>query len=189
MKELKYLNGKRVYLRQLRTEDAPLLAEWMHDAEVTQYLRRALPITPQEEVEWIEKMNKSEHSYVFGITTQADELIGTIGAHSIRFIDRTVTTGANIGNKEYWGQGYGSEAKMLLLYFIFDVLNLRKACSEAFAFNERSIRYQKKCGAVEEGRLKEQVFKNGRYWDVILLAVYRTAWFSIWEKYKQTGTI
>lgn len=107
----------------------------------------------------------------------------------INRIHGTAVTGAVIGEKEYWGKGYGSEAKLLLLKYAFDVLNLRKICSAAIAFNERSIRYQERTGYKIEGRRANQIYADGQYWDEVLLAVYREDWLPIWKKYQEAGEI
>jgi RimJ/RimL family protein N-acetyltransferase len=63
-------------------------------------------------------------------------------------------------------------------------LNLRKIRSRAFAFNERSIAYLKKTGYEVEGVMKQEVFKNGEFHDVVLLAVFRDTFIPLWEKYQ-----
>jgi RimJ/RimL family protein N-acetyltransferase len=103
----------------------------------------------------------------------------------INWIDRTATTGAMIGNKKYWNNGYGTEAKMLLLKYAFETLGLRKIHSLAFAYNERSVNYSLKCGYKIIGRQKDEKFKFGKYHDVIMLEVFQDQWraaYDIWSK-------
>lgn len=56
--------------------------------------------------------------------------------------------------------------------------------SRVIAFNTRSAAYSKKCGYVEEGRLRAQVHRFGQRHDEILLAVFRDDWLPLWEKYQ-----
>lgn len=188
--ELTFRESKRVRLRIITEDDAPTLATWMNDPETTQYITRYLPMTTAAQREWIAKLYKSNEDFVFGIeSTEDDTLIGTMGIHGVRYQHGTATTGAVIGNKAYLGKGYGSEAKMLLLKYAFDTLGLRKICATVYAFNERSLAYQKKCGYQIEGVRKNQHFINGQYWDEVLLAVYREDWLPIWEQYLETGRV
>lgn len=137
-----------------------------------------------DEEEWFEGISKrKEHEVVFAIMADGKH-IGMIGIHQINRKDGTAITGTMIGNKEYWGKGYGTEAKMLLLDFAFNTMNLRKICSSVIAFNERSYKYSLKCGYIEEGRRKLQNFRHGKYWDEIFLAVFRDDWLPLWEKFK-----
>jgi len=187
--ELTFRVGRRARLRLLCDADIPQITQGMNDPEVTQYILQYMPKTTEAETEWFKKLNTTPNDFVFGIENEEEELIGVMGLHGVKYIHGTATTGAYLGNKEYWGKGYGSEAKMLLLQYAFDTLGLRKICGAVIAFNERCLSYQAKCGYKEEARLKNHLFKNGRYWDEILVSVYREDWFPIWAQYQETGEI
>jgi RimJ/RimL family protein N-acetyltransferase len=107
-----------------------------------------------------------------------------MGLHHISWIHRTATTGALIGEAQYRGNGYGTEAKMLLLDYAFRTLNLRKVCSNVIAFNERSQRYNEKCGYQVEGTQRKHIFRGGVYHDLILMAVFCEDWLPLWEAWK-----
>ncbi|MEY2640878.1 MAG: hypothetical protein RL150_271 [Candidatus Parcubacteria bacterium] len=188
--ELTFRTGFRVRLRLLTADDAVTLTTWMNDPETTQYITQYLPKTLEAEHAWIELLYKNDKDIVFGIEhIEDDTLIGVIGLHHIQYRHGTASTGATIGSKDHLGKGYGSEAKMLLLKYAFDTLNLRKIGARVYAFNGRSLRYQEKCGYRVEGVLKEQHFINGEYHDEVLLAVRREDWLPIWERYQSTGTV
>lgn len=188
--ELTFREGNRVRLRLLTEEDAQTLTTWMNDPETTQYITQYLPKTIAAERAWIEKLYTSDTDIVFGIeTTNDDTLIGVMGMHHINYRHGTASTGATIGSKAHLGKGYGSEAKMLLLKYAFHTLGLRKICASVYAFNERSLSYQKKCGYHVEGVRKAQHFINGTYHDEVLLAVFEQDWLPIWEAYQATGKV
>ncbi len=42
-----------------------------------------------------------------------------------------------------------------------------------FAFNERAYKSYLKCGFKEEGRLRQRIFRNGKYHDEILMGLLR----------------
>ena len=69
--------------------------------------------------------------------------------------------------------GYGSEAIKLLLEFAFNQLNLNRIEIRVFSFNEQGIRCYKKCGFIEEGCLRQAVYIDGEYHDIIILSVLR----------------
>lgn len=180
-----FLKGKRVRLRPVEERDTAHMYRWQNDPDVRQFLRRAFPLTLQEETKWVAGLSERSHTnIVFAIETTADAaFIGTMGLHKIDWVSRTAVTGTAIGEKTYWGKGYGTDAKMVLLKYAFHTLGLRKVCASAFAFNERSIRFNKNCGYKEEGRLKKQVFSDGEYVDEILLAVFEEDWRPLWDAY------
>lgn len=109
--------------------------------------------------------------------------IGTIGLHNIDWRNRYCTTGALIGEKEYWGKGYGTEAKLLLLKYAFDTLGLEKICSNVLAINPRSKAYLKKTGYREEGCRRRQFLVDGKKVDDFIMAIFKEDFEPIWKKY------
>ncbi|MFA6135865.1 MAG: GNAT family protein [Candidatus Paceibacterota bacterium] len=179
------LVGKKVILRPPNVEtDVELFYRWINDPEVRCFLAVVLPVTIMEERKWVEGIGKNDENIIFVIETKEDGIpIGTMGLHRINWVFRTATTGALIGEKEYWGKGFGTDAKMTLLDYAFNTLNLRKICSSAFSYNGRSIGHNLKCGYQLEGVRKRQFFRKGRYWDQVLLAVFKRDWLPLWKKY------
>lgn len=179
-----FRKGKKVVLRPLQLSDATLLTTWINDPEITRFLARVFPMTLLAEEEWLRGLPaRSDTDVVLMIATREDVPIGTIGLHHIDWVHRRATTGTLIGNKEYQGKGYGTDAKMLLLDFAFNRLGLLKICSHVHDFNGRSLRYSEKCGYVEEGRLKRHNFIDGAWHDEVQLAVFRDTWLPLWEEY------
>ena len=181
-----FLKGKKVILRPLSESDAPALTRWINDPEVRQFLKNYTPQTESAEREWVESLKKkSDTDIVLGIEVRG-KLIGVMGIHKINRKDGLATTGALIGEKRYWGKGYGTDAKMAVLNYAFNTLNLRKIMSSVFAFNKRSLAYSLHCGYRIEGRLKRQRFANGKYWDEIVLGLFKSDWLPYWRKYQST---
>ncbi len=182
-----FRKGNNVILRPVEEADIPLFQKWMNDPEITQYIRAIMPVSLAEERSWFDRVSKSASDKVTLalVDIATNQLIGTIGINNIDFRAGTATTGTVIGDKKYWGKGYGTEAKMLLLEFAFNELNLRKVYSDVFAYNKRSLAYANKCGYVEEARIPKHFYRKGRYWDKVILAVYRKPWEELWKKYSK----
>lgn len=79
--------------------------------------------------------------------------------------------GIFIGEKDYLSKGYGTEAIRLILDFGFNYMNLHNIKLELISFNERALKCYKKCGFVETGRTRENVFVNGKYYDTISMDI------------------
>jgi RimJ/RimL family protein N-acetyltransferase len=184
-----FLVGKMVNLRLFTRADIPTLTRWINDPEVRESIAATLPQTEKQEEEWFNKLGADDKNIVLGIETKEGVLIGSIGIHQINWRDRICTTGALIGEKEYWGKGYGTDAKMVLLNYIFNTLNLNKVCSGVIAYNKRSLRYSLHCGYKIEGRRRKHIFKNGKYWTLIELGLFKEEWLPIWKKYERMGNI
>jgi RimJ/RimL family protein N-acetyltransferase len=103
----------------------------------------------------------------FAIETKHGRHIGMIGLHELCPEDRNAELGIMIGEKDFWSRGYGADALMTLLRFAFDNINLHRLKLGVCEFNERAQACCRRCGFLEEGRFREEVYKDGRYWDVV----------------------
>ncbi|QQG46072.1 MAG: GNAT family N-acetyltransferase [Candidatus Niyogibacteria bacterium] len=172
------LRGKKVALcvpdRIKHLENA---IKWMNDPEVTQFVTTYLPVTRDFEEAWFDNLGKErEKNVVFAIETKDGKHIGFTGLHNINWHDRTAVVGAIIGDKEYWGKGHGTDSMMILLSYAFLTLDLRKVRASILAFNQRSLKHAIKCGYRKEGVSEKQYYKNGKYVDEILMAVFKNKW-------------
>ena len=180
-KPIMFLEGKRLYLRPLEVSDTDTITRYINDPEVRHYLTTIYPSTKVAEENWIRKMaDHDEYNIVFAVVLKKqDKLLGCMALHRINYVDGTATTGAMLGAKEEWNKGYGQEAKKLILEYAFLTLNLRKICSEAAAPNKGSIAHNLNCGYKIEGYRRKQVYRDGKYHDNVLLAVFKTDWMKL----------
>lgn len=184
-----FLHGRKTVLRPPCKADVPLLVRWMNDPDVRLFLNGVTPFTEGMETAWVDGLDKRPNDVTLMVETKEGVPIGLMGLHRIDWVSGVATTGAAFGEKAYWGKGYGQDAKMALLEYAFHTLNLRKICSACFAFNRRSAAYNMKCGYRTEGRRKKQFYRKGRYYDEILLCIFREWWEIKWKRYKRTGRL
>ena len=78
--------------------------------------------------------------------------------------------------KQYRGQGYGSEAIQWVLHWCFNYAGLHKVGCGAFAFNTGAVRLYEKLGFVLEGRQREHLWWNGKFWDLVLFGMLEDEW-------------
>ncbi|HEU5369639.1 MAG TPA: GNAT family protein [Ktedonobacterales bacterium] len=88
----------------------------------------------------------------------------------------TCMLGIGIGDSAYQGRGYGREALRLLLDYAFRRRNLHKVSLTVSGDNERAIRAYRACGFVEEGCLRQHVWGNGVYLDLVCMGLLRSEW-------------
>ncbi len=175
-----FLVGQKVYLRPLERADAPALVPWFNDPEVLRTVARHRPINLQEEEAWLERTQGSEHDLGLGIVPRAtDQLVGVTGLHQMDFKNRHAAFGIIIGDKENWGKGYGTEATGLLIQYAFDTLNLNRVWLHVYEFNERGIRAYEKVGFRREGLLRQDCYREGRYWNTIVMGILREEWEAV----------
>lgn len=166
--------GKKTRLRRIEREDIPTFVRWFSDPEVREFLLINRPISHAEEEKWFENQLQDDGSELFAIeTNDGDENvhIGNIGLHDINWLHRHTELGVVIGEKQYWGQGYGSDAVRALLRFAFQEMNLHRIHLRVFEDNARGIRAYEKCGFKREGCMREAVFRKGRYYDELRMSI------------------
>jgi RimJ/RimL family protein N-acetyltransferase len=172
------LCGKLVRLVGFDPEKhAAALAEWDRDTEYLRLLNSdpAKLFTPKLSKEWMEK--HLDEMYLFAIYTVAeDKMIGALDLGGIRWDARNAWVGIGIGEREYWGKGYGTEAMQLILRFGFEELNLNSVTLSVFEYNTRAFQSYVKAGFVEEGRQREWMMRDGKRWDLIYMSILRSEW-------------
>jgi RimJ/RimL family protein N-acetyltransferase len=172
-----YRSGEKISLRALDREDAPRIAGWFNDPEVTRNTSRYRPLSVSEQVRLIDRMHENTDDLVVGIVLKAtDALIGQCGLHGVNDKNRRCTFFILIGDRSNWDQGYGSEATRLMLALAFDTLNLNRVQLDVFADNERAVRCYEQLGFRKEGVLRQHSFREGAYHDVLLMSMLRSEW-------------
>ena len=171
MNYFKKLLGDRLYLSPKGTSDEEILkfTEWMNDFQVTDYIGRSSEITTlQYEKEYLEKNDKNNDDKTFDIIDlKSNKLIGTIGLHRFNYIERSAVLGIFIGDSNFRSNGYGTEAIRLLLEYGFKYLNLHSIRLDLLSINERAHKCYLKCGFKDTGCSREQIFLNGKYYDML----------------------
>ena len=173
MRYFKKLVGERIYLSPKNSEDVEKFTEWLNDFDITDYIgRSAQLLTLEGEKEYMEKNKNAEASFAI-VTLENNEMIGTISLEKINNVNRYATLGIFIGNKEYWNNGYGAEAIKLILDYGFNYKNLHSVKLQLISFNERALNCYKKCGFKEVGRIRENNYINGKYYDTIIMDILK----------------
>lgn len=169
------LIGKRVNLCPVDEKDISLFHQWVTDLEVAKTTERSSKIfTMSDELLWLkdaQKKQKDGTDYTLTIFTKQNKPIGVIGLHNIEDSSRKADMGIMIGEKAYWGKGYGREAIVLMLDFAFNVLNMHSLSLGAYSYNTRAIRSYAAVGFKEAGRLREARFWGGKYYDIIKMDI------------------
>lgn len=169
--------GEKVCLRAYKADDIEIATKYVNDKELKKLLVTTIPfpMTSWEEEEWIKSQkSNNQGNYNFAIEDiETGKYIGGCGIQSVDWLARVAIVGIMIGNKDYWGKGYGTDAMKVLIDFIFNDMNINKIRLQTFSFNERAIKSYEKCGFKVEGVLKNEIFKEGKYYDEIIMSIFR----------------
>lgn len=169
-----YLNGDKVRIRTMKRPDIPLLVKWKSDAEIADLVRGG-PITTTYDIEnrRFEK-GLSEHDVVrLIIETLPGMPIGFISISEIDKENQKADLGMLIGEKEFWDQGYGTDALITLLKHLFFDLGFNRIGLEVFEYNIRAKKVYEKIGFQVEGIERQGLLHKGKYCDIYLMGILR----------------
>lgn len=177
--------GEKTRLRRIERDDLPRFAAWLDDPEVRRHLALVYPMGQAGEEQWFESQLKLEPALQpFAIDARGVPgrpapgpsewtHVGALGLHAVDWRNRTGEVGIVIGRKDAWGLGYGGDALRALVIWAFDVLNLNRVFLRVYQDNARGIRSYEKVGFKHEGRLRQDRFFEGRYWDTLVMGLLR----------------
>ena len=168
-------SGERIRLRKMSSEDVSIYHKWRNDIEVMQFTNPSLDVFTYAETEkFVNSITESHNSKGYMIEeVKTDKPIGVTSLINIDYGNRNAECIIDIGDKDYWSKGFGREAFKLLLDFSFNELNLHKIYLRVFSFNERAIKLYQNLGFYEEGKLKEQLYRDGAWHDIIFMGVLK----------------
>lgn len=172
-------------LVRLTSEEPEFLAKhearWQRDSE----FRRLANYSPADMVsekkikEWREQGMEGgfkPERYPFTIRAlDGDKPIGFLGlwlelAHSEAWI------GIGIGERDYWGKGYGTDAMKLALQYAFMELGAQRVSLGVFEYNARAMKSYEKAGFKFEGRTRMDNLREGKRSDSLWMGILREEW-------------
>lgn len=123
-------------------------------------------------VNWINLHNNNSEEVLLVVEdTAAGKLIGHVGLYKIDSIAKKTEYGILIADDDSRGKGYGTKCTSLMVDYAFTELGMHKVTAEVLSVNAASIAMFKKCGFIVDGCLRDDVFKNGRYYDVLCMSI------------------
>lgn len=171
--------GERITLRTLEREDAQIAARQNNPAL---RLPTGHSVTNQAAIEgWIDDPGPIT-PMVICLDDDADpgptsaEAVDRIGIASVEDHGHSRPELAFFVLPEYQGEGYGAEAVSLLVDFAFQAHHHPAVEAQTFPHNEASRGLLESLGFTQEGRIRAQMFWDGRYRDKILYGLLREEW-------------
>ncbi|MCW8831655.1 MAG: GNAT family N-acetyltransferase [Gammaproteobacteria bacterium] len=173
------LKSKRLHLRKLNAEDASeRYASWLNDPVVNRFLEvRHVQHSILTCQSFIATTNADESSHLLGIfTNEGSKHIGNIklGPIDARYSSGQVSL--FIGEKEFWGAGYATEALHRIAQFAFDDLKLFRLEAGCYEDNLGSLRVFLKSGFTVEGFFRKKFTIDGKRTGCFWLGALRDEW-------------
>lgn len=165
--------GEAVKLRAMEPAEAEMLWRWNHDPEIMRWMDDGHPQSLARVAESLGKRPENTYGDVLlGIEVLADgKLIGLV-----RLRDAEPETGCAeldiyLGEKDYWGHGYATDAMRAMCRYGFEKMRLHKITLTVVVENHAAHRVYQKVGFVDEGRLREVFRRDGRWYDMFTMGM------------------
>lgn len=170
-----FVTGEKVRLRGLQRSDMEVYRRWLANPEVTAFLEMGWKPLSDAEVESVfASMTASPEAVAFAVEDKATgDLAGVAGLYLIQWLARRAQFNILLGEPKMWNRGLGTETLKLLLDYGFETLNLESIQLGVNADNLRAVRSYEKAGFVHEGRRRKFVYRNGRYFDSLMMSMLR----------------
>ena len=163
-------------LRKPTLQDAEQLLILKNDKDSAFFLGGIHPEYCLDDIiRWIDFHNEKKDELVLVVEDRAcSKLIGHVGLYKIDEIAKKTEYGILIADKDYKGKGVGTVCTMCMTNYAFDKLGMHKVTAEVLTENKASVALFKKCGYSVDGVLRDDVYKNNRYYDVFSFSILNT---------------
>ncbi|HEY3073126.1 MAG TPA: GNAT family protein [Candidatus Limnocylindrales bacterium] len=176
------LVGRLVVLRRHVPSNLVAFKRWYSDPEIARLTRyQDGPMHPAEIERFFAARVVSPDSLALAVHLrtpgqEAGRLIGSCAFSQLDGDNGSALYHITLGEKDTWGHGYGTEATELMLEHAFEILGLHRIALSVFEFNERAVQSYLKVGFSVEGRARDAIWRDGRYWDEISMSVLDSDW-------------
>lgn len=168
-------------LRELERKDLLAINSWRRNKELIDFLGAPYRfINPDVDGLWFENYMKNRNTSVRCAIVEVennDNILGIVSLVNINYINKSAEFHIMIGENKNQNKGIGYFATKEILKHAFNDLNLERIELSVLQENERAINLYKKIGFVEEGCKRNSVYKNGKYVNMIIMAILKDEFF------------
>ena len=169
------IDGDRVYLRPIERADIDRgWLKWVNDHSLNRFLVGSFPVNRDALERYYESSQLSDTAMFALCLKDNDKYIGNGRLTEIDWVHRSCKYGWLIGDSQYRGRGYGSEALVLLLRYGFHHLGMNRIFTALLSNNKASITSNEKTGLKREGIMRKALYKDGRFHDLVMFAMLRS---------------
>ena len=172
------IRGEKVYLRVVTEADLALLITWSNDMDFnSEYNSFGLQSINEIEKRFAENgLVSSRHGSLLIVTSNSDDIIGSVSYHQVRYGPNEGSAAFNIGISiatEHRGKGYGVEAQKLLASYLFATYPVMRIEASTDRENIAEQRALEKAGFTREGVMRQAQWRGGSWHDLVVYSKLR----------------
>lgn len=169
-----YLVGEKTVLRPGEDNDLQYLFKWYNDAELNKLAGWSDSKVTVDKLRYNLYRSYGSDPMNLMIDDEDGRPIGTIQLYDFNDQDKSCKLGIRIGDRNYWGKGYGEDAVNTLLEYAFMQLDLYRVTLKVYEYNERAARCYVKCGFKHEGRTRQSAYIDGAFYDELIMGALKS---------------
>lgn len=167
-------NYDDIRLRAIEACDLEMIREMINDPEIENMIGDTLSQYLSISKKWFENLPSNDKELRTIIETEEHGAIGLVMLSDIDWKNRTAQFHSKIAtSKEIRGKGYGTKATKALIKYAFEQLNLNLIYSHIIDYNIASQRAKEKSGFKKDGVLRNRIYKNGEYHNLIVWSIQK----------------
>ena len=165
---------KDIAFRVIEKSDLEILRNLHNDPSTWMNLYNIDFIDENNQLEWWQNLykKKNDKRFVICMADKPGTVIGRLRIQNINWQHHNCEVGLDILPK-YRGKGYGKTSYEMVLEFLFQHYNMHMVYVKVADFNPNAKKLYEKVGFNETGRLPQSYFRNGKYWDYIIMSIIR----------------
>lgn len=165
-----------VLLRAIEEKDAEVLMDLINDPEVERSVFGwSYPVSLSDQKKWIAGLTNG--STVRYAVDYEKKVVGMAIISSIDMKNRTANMNIKL-QKGARGKGIATHVVSLIVHYCFEELNLHCLTANVIEYNTDSIRLWEKFGFLKDGLLRDRVYKNGQYHNVIAFSLLKEEFYA-----------
>ena len=170
--DLPVINGEKVSLRPITREDTDRIVAWRNKPSVYKHFIFRQPFTREMHENWLStKVDTGKVIQYIILDKALEKPVGSVYYRDVDPESESAEYGIFIGEEDYLGRGFGTEAARLFTRFGLDVLKLHRISLRVLGGNAIARRSYEKAGFVTEGLFRDMVKLDGEYRDVEFMAM------------------
>lgn len=175
------LIGKKVVIRAVEEKDLELLKTMINDPNIEKLVGgKSFPVSTYMQKKWFENIQNDSKNIYLVIDIKHGETIGMVSITDIDWKNRVGYIGIKIGNEINRGKGFGRDAIMTIMRYIFEELNFQRLETCILEYNKGSQKlFLQKCGWMKEGIRRQCFYNSGKYHNVFILGILQDEYFKL----------
>jgi RimJ/RimL family protein N-acetyltransferase len=173
----KQLSIDEVSIIPLKPDQVITICEWLKRKEIKKTFIDFLPKQQSELTDYLFEEPKRNY---FGIYYH-HQIVGIVGAENVDFYHKTLEMKKFVGAVDFSGKGIGKKGTFLFLYHVFMNLQFNKVYIHSLDTNIHNINLNSKFGFELEGVFFQEIYRSGKYYDVVRMGLLRDHWIKIFS--------